>query len=87
MNTTTTKNVCGDKWYLNLDKPEEALKFLGFIAIFVIRTLLHHIMKPLGQPYLTTDFAVCQSLLDLGLPLLISILTQFLYASDRADSR
>ncbi|XP_010426803.1 PREDICTED: cation/H(+) antiporter 28 [Camelina sativa] len=58
MNTTTTKNVCGDKWYLNLDKPEEALKFLGFIAIFVIRTLLHHLMKPLGQPYLTTDFAI-----------------------------
>ena len=63
MNTTTTKNVCGDKWYLNLDKPEEALKVLGFIAIFVIRTLLHHAMKPLGQPYLTTDFAVCQPLL------------------------
>ncbi|XP_010515655.1 PREDICTED: cation/H(+) antiporter 28 [Camelina sativa] len=58
MNTTTTKNVCGDKWYLNLDKPEEALKFLGFIAIFVIRTLLHHLMKPLGQPYLTTDFSI-----------------------------
>ncbi|KAF8107418.1 hypothetical protein N665_0122s0058 [Sinapis alba] len=58
MNTTTTKNVCGDKWYLNLDKPEEALKVLGFIAIFVIRTLLHHVMKPLGQPYLTTDFAI-----------------------------
>ncbi|KAJ0245600.1 Cation/H(+) antiporter 28 [Hirschfeldia incana] len=58
MNTTTTKNVCGDKWYLNLDKPEEALKVLGFIAIFVIRTLLHHAMKPLGQPYLTTDFAI-----------------------------
>ncbi|CAE6075935.1 unnamed protein product [Arabidopsis arenosa] len=58
MNTTTTKNVCGDKWYLNLDKPEEALKILGFIAIFVIRTLLHHLMKPLGQPYLTTDFAI-----------------------------
>jgi len=60
MNSTTTKNVCGDKWYLNLDRPEEALKILVFIAIFVVRTLLHYLMKPLGQPYLTTDFAVCQ---------------------------
>ncbi|CAB41328.1 putative protein [Arabidopsis thaliana] len=58
MNSTTTKNVCGDKWYLNLDRPEEALKILVFIAIFVVRTLLHYLMKPLGQPYLTTDFAI-----------------------------
>ncbi|XP_010523665.1 PREDICTED: cation/H(+) antiporter 28 [Tarenaya hassleriana] len=48
--------ACADNWFLNFDKPEEAWKFVGFIIIFVTRSVVHHLMKP--QPYLTTDFAI-----------------------------